>query len=98
MMEGTLEVATRRGLLHPVAALGRSWRRLRRRPRAMQVRTALIMVAIVVALIAWLMLAPSGTPGGGGTAGAEEIATQASSTQSSAAPTPVSKASTSTRG
>jgi hypothetical protein len=97
-MEATMEVATRRGVLHPAAALGRSWRRLRRRPRAMQVRTALIVVAIVVALIAWLMLAPSGAPGGSGTAGAAEVATQSSSAQSSTAPTPVSKASTSTRG
>ena len=65
MVEATIEVATRRGVLHPAAAMGRSWRRLRRRPRAMQIRTALIVVAIVVALIAWLMLAPSGTPGRG---------------------------------
>src|SRR5580700_4111090 len=98
MVEATMEVAARRGLLHPAAAAGRSWRRLRRRPRAMQIRTALIVVAIVVALIAWLMLAPSGTPGGSGAAGAAEVPTQSSSTQSSSAPTPVSQASTSTRG
>jgi hypothetical protein len=97
-MEATMEVVTRRGVLHPVAALGRSWRRLRRRPRAMQIRTAVIVVAVVVALIAWLMLAPSSSPGGGGTAGAAEVATQSSTTQSSATPTPVTKASTSTRG
>ena len=77
------------GCCIPWPPLGRSWRRLRRRPRAMQVRTALIVVAIVVGLIAWLMLAPSGTPGRGGAAGAAEVATQASAAQSSAAPTPV---------
>ena len=62
------------GGFHPLAPLGRSWRRLRRRPRAMQVRTALIIVAIVVGLVAWLVLAPSGTPGGSGSAGAAEVA------------------------
>jgi hypothetical protein len=73
---------------NPVAALGRSWRRLRRRPRAMQVRTVVVVVAIVVFLVAWIMLAPSG--GGGGVAGAAE--------PSASAATPVSQASTSTRG
>jgi hypothetical protein len=95
-MEATIEVARRRRGLRPLAALGRSWRRLRRRPRAMQVRTALIVVAVVVALIAWLMLAPTGTPGGSGAAGAAEVA--ARPLQSSSGPTPVTKASTSTRG
>ncbi len=73
---------------NPVAVLGRSWRRLRRRPRAMQVRTVLVVVAIVVFLVAWLLLAPSG--GGGGVAGAAETSTSAV--------TPVSQASTSSRG
>ncbi len=58
----------------------------------MQVRTALIVIAIVVGLIAWLVLAPSGTPGGGGIAGAAEPAARVFT------PTPVSQASTSTRG
>ena len=40
----------------------------------MQVRTALIVVAIVVGLVAWLAFAPSGTPGGSGAAGAAEVA------------------------
>jgi hypothetical protein len=71
--------------------LGRSWRRLRRRPRATQVRTALIVIAIVVGLVAWLVLAPAGTPGGSGTAGAAEVA-------SSTSATPVTQASTSNRG
>ena len=71
--------------------LGRSWRRLRRRPRATQVRTAVIIVAIVVGLVAWLVLAPSGS--GGGVAGAAEPALNSSSTA-----TPPSQADTSTRG
>jgi hypothetical protein len=44
---------------------------------------------VVVGLIAWLDLAPSNAPGGAGSAGAAEVAFQ---------PTPVSAASTSTRG
>ena len=73
-MEASMEVSAHRGVFHPLASLGRSWRRLRRRPRAMQVRTALLIVAIVVGLVAWLVLAPSGTPGGSGNAGAAEVA------------------------
>jgi hypothetical protein len=72
--------------------LGRSWRRLRRRPRAVQIRTALMIIAIVVGLVAWLVLAPAGTPGGGSDAGAAEVAS------SSTKATPPSEASTSTRG
>ena len=54
---------TGRSAFHPLAPLGRSWRRLRRRPRATQIRTALIIIAIVVGLVAWLVLAPAGHPG-----------------------------------
>jgi hypothetical protein len=78
---------------NPLRPLRRSWRRLRRRPRAMQVRTVLIVIAVVVGLILWLVLAPSGTPGSPQSAGAAEVAVAASN-----APTPVSRASTSTRG
>jgi hypothetical protein len=85
--------APRGAVHHPLAPLGRSWRRLRRRPRSMQVRTALIVIAIVVGLVAWLVLAPSGSPGGAGSAGAAEPALGTSSTG-----TPVSQASTSSRG
>ncbi len=76
------------GAPNPMMVLGRSWRRLRRRPRAMQVRTVLLVVAIVVFLVAWIVLAPSG--GGGGVAGAAE--------PSASAATPVTQASTSNRG
>src|SRR5579863_5549631 len=79
---------------NPLAPIGRSWRRLRRRPRAMQIRTALIVVAIVVGLVAWLAFAPSGPPGGAGAAGAAERP-NGSGTQGF---TPVSQASTSNRG
>jgi len=79
---------------NPLAPVGRSWRRLRRRPRAMQVRTALIVIAIVVGLVAWLAFAPSGTPGSAGAAGAAERP-NGTGLQSG---TPVSQASTSDRG
>src|SRR6202789_2420321 len=92
-MEASMEVSAHRGAaFHPLAPLGRSWRRMRRRPRATQVRTALIILAIVVGLIAWLVLAPAGTPGGSDSAGAAELGS------SSTTATPVSQASTSTRG
>src|ERR1700735_1087615 len=91
-MEASMEVPAHRGVASRVVApLSRSWRRLRRRPRAVQVRTALMIVAIVVGLVAWLVLAPSGTPGGGSDAGAAEVA-------SSSTATAPSQASTSTRG
>ncbi|HEY5385325.1 MAG TPA: ABC transporter substrate-binding protein [Acidimicrobiales bacterium] len=91
-MEASMEVPAPRGVASRVVApLSRSWRRLRRRPRAVQVRTALMIVAIVVGLVAWLVLAPSGTPGGGSNAGAAEVA-------SSTTATAPSQASTSTRG
>jgi hypothetical protein len=90
-METTVEMSGHRVWWNPVAALGRSWRRLRRRPAVMQVRTALIVVAIVVGLVAWLAFAPSG--GGSGSAGAAEPRLSSTSTG-----TPVSQASTSDRG
>ena len=94
-MGASLEVSRWSGhrlLWNPLAPVGRSWRRLRRRPRIMQLRTALIIVAIVVGLVAWLAFAPSGTPGSGA-AGAAEPRLAASSSA-----TPVNQASTSDRG
>ena len=72
-------------LPNPLAPFGRSWRRLRRRPLAMQLRTAAIVIGVVVGLVVWLSLAPS--------AGAAESALAAAG-----GPTPVGQASTSTRG
>jgi hypothetical protein len=79
-MDANMEVCAHRGAFHPLAPLGRSW------------RPALIIIALVVGLIAWLVLAPAGTPGGSGSAGAAELGS------SSTTATPVSQASTSTRG
>ncbi|HVA07906.1 MAG TPA: ABC transporter substrate-binding protein [Acidimicrobiales bacterium] len=89
-------MSTQSGGIHlhsPLAPVSRAWRRLRRRPPAMQVRTLLIVVAVVVGLVAWLVLAPAGTPGGPTGAGASEVRTAASFK-----PTPVTAASTSARG
>ncbi len=45
-----------------IGPVGRTWRRLRRRPRAMQMRTVLMILAVVVGLVIWFVLAPAGTP------------------------------------
>jgi len=49
--------------INPLAPVGRTWRRLRRRPRAMQIRTVLMILAVVVGLVLWIVMAPSGAPG-----------------------------------
>jgi hypothetical protein len=59
----------------------------------MQVRTVLLVLAVVVGLVAWLVFAPSGSPGSPGAAGAAEAPAR-----TSAGGTPVSQASTSSRG
>ena len=84
-----MSTSARSGLIrphNPLRPIGRSWRRLRRRPPAMQIRTVLIVLGVVVGLIVWIALAPS-------SAGAAETPASAAST-----PTPVSSASTSNRG
>jgi substrate-binding family protein len=83
-------------LTSPLQPVGRAWRRLRRRPAAMQLRTLLIVLAVVVGLIMWLALAPTGMPGSPTGAGAAEVAV--ASTAAAFKPTPVTQASTSTRG
>ena len=62
-MEASMEVSAHRGAPNPLAPLGRSWRRLRRRPLAMQLRTVAIVIAIVVGLVAWLVLGAVGHTG-----------------------------------
>ena len=79
---------------NPLAPVGRTWRRLRRRPRAMQIRTVLIVLAVVVGLVVWLVPGPVGDAGlGAGRRGQRGAVTAASATV-----TPVSQASTSARG
>ena len=92
-MEASTEVSAHRGAPNPLAPLGRSWRRLRRRPLAMQLRT----VAIVSPSSSgwwpgssWRRRAHRAAPG---SAGAAEVASAPAT-----GGTPLSAASTSTRG
>ena len=94
-MKASMEAPWHHASWNPLRPLGRSLRRLRRRPRAMQIRTVVVVLAIVAGLIVWLAFAPSSTPGGVGAAGAAERP-GGSSAQSTASP--VSHASTSDRG
>jgi ABC-type branched-subunit amino acid transport system substrate-binding protein len=55
MVEAARFSQHRRG---PLAGPVRTWRRFRRRPTAMQVRTIAIVIAIVAALVVWLGTAP----------------------------------------
>ncbi len=74
-----MTASARSGSFHapnPLAPLGRSWRRLRRRPLPMQLRTASIVLGVVVGLVLWLALAPS--------AGAAEAPTPVSQASTSA--------------
>lgn len=84
-----------RVLTNPFEAVPRGWRRFRRRPGAMQLRTLGATLAVVVGLVAWLTVAPassasSSQPSGGGSSGGS-----GASGASSAA---LDRASTSTRG
>jgi hypothetical protein len=79
-------------MMRPLTPFGRAWRRLRRRPPAMQIRTILMILAVIIGLLVWLAMAPTGTPGSADDAGASEVPVHAT------APTPVSRASTSARG
>jgi hypothetical protein len=81
------------GLRLPLGPVGRSWRRVRRRPRSMQLRTVLMILAVILGLVAWLVLAPANLPLSSPFAGAAEQPTAATFT-----PTPVAQASTSSRG
>jgi len=64
----------------------------------MQIRTVILILGVIVGLVVWLVLAPSGTPGSAGGAGASEAVLTASTTQTAGKATPVSQASTSNRG
>ncbi len=77
---------------NPFAGLVRSWGHFVRRPRRTQIRTVVLIGAVVAGVAVWLATSPSSTPSGS--------ATTAPSTTNAASggPTPVSAASTSTRG
>ena len=60
----------------------------------MQIRTVLMILAVVVGLVIWIVMASSGTPGSAQGAGASEVPMAAAASTV----TPVSQASTSARG
>ena len=72
MSSKVLEVASR-----PVKAVPKTWRRFRRRPRAMQIRTAAMAVAVIGGTVGWIATAPgassaapsSSNSGGGSSSG-----------------------------
>jgi hypothetical protein len=78
---------------NPLKGLARSWGHFVRRPRATQIRTLVLVGAVLAATVAWVATAPSSAS-----------TSSSSSTQSSTVngtgggATPVSQASTSTRG
>src|SRR5271157_4990608 len=75
----------------------RAARRFGRRPKAMQLRTVGLSVAVVVGLVAYVAVSPGQSTGGGGLAGFGAPA-QASAPTTPSGYTPPDKASTSTRG
>lgn len=60
--------------MNPLRSARRSLARFRRRPRAMQLRTVGLVVAVLAGVVAWLVVAPASSPttvsAGGSTAGA----------------------------
>jgi hypothetical protein len=76
---------------NPLRGVTRSWGHFVRRPRATQIRTLVLVGAVLAGTGVWVATAPSSTPSAG-------ASTNQSSGGSGSGPTPVSKASTSTRG
>ena len=74
---------------NPWAALVRSWGHFVRRPRSTQIRTAAVVGAVLIGLVAWVATAPSS---------ASPSATTQPAASSNSGPSPVSGASTSSRG
>jgi hypothetical protein len=80
----------------PFAAVARSWGHFVRRPRSTQIRTIVVIGAVVAGVAIWLATSSSSTPSTGSAASSSPPPAQA--TGAAGAPTPVSEASTSTRG
>jgi len=81
----------------PIRVVDRSVRRFGRRPRAVQLRTVGIVVAVVAGLLAYVAVSPAGSPAGSGSGGFG-VAAGATAPSTPTGLTPVAKASTSTRG
>jgi hypothetical protein len=60
----------------------------------MQIRTVLMILIVIIGVVVWLVIAPTGTPGSAENAGAAVVPVASSSTKV----TPVNRASTSSRG
>jgi hypothetical protein len=80
---------------NPVAGLARSWGHFVRRPRRTQVRTLVVIGAVVAGVAVWLATSPSSTSSGSAATASPSTPTT-SGAQSG--PLPVGDASTSTRG
>ncbi len=76
---------------NPLRGAARSWGHFARRPRSTQIRTVAMVGAVVVGTCAWVATAPSSAPTAGASSGQ-------SSGGSGSGPTPVTEASTSSRG
>ena len=74
---------------NPLAGLSRSWGHFVRRPRATQIRTMAVIGAVVVGAVVWVATAPSSR---------SSAASSPTATPSAGGPTPVGRASTSSRG
>ncbi len=77
---------------NPFAALSRSWGHFVRRPRRTQLRTIVLIGAVVAGVAVWLATSPSSTSSG------SAATASPTTTHAASGPTPVSAASTSTRG
>jgi hypothetical protein len=80
---------------NPVAGVARSWGHFLRRSRSAQIRTAVVVGAVLVGTVAWVASAPSGSSPGAVSAGTVPVST---GTTPGTSPSAVSTASTSTRG
>jgi hypothetical protein len=75
---------------NPLRGVARSWGHFVRRPRSTQIRTVALVVAVLAGAAVWVATAPPSTP--------TAAASNPSSGGSGSGPTPVSRASTSSRG
>jgi ABC-type branched-subunit amino acid transport system substrate-binding protein len=80
---------------NPLAGVARSWGHFLRRSRSTQIRTVVLVGAVLVGTVAWVATAPSSTSTGAASAGTAPTST---GTSSGSSPSAVSTASTSTRG
>ncbi len=77
---------------NPLGVLARSWGHFVRRPRATQVRTVVLIAAVIVGVSFWVATAPSGS------SATTSTVAQTNDGSGGAGPSPVSSASTSARG